>query len=115
MDLDKDIAYDESFSCPQLYQRIIVAADGKVLMCSNDEENMNVIGNLYKENLYDIWHGEKLREIRELMKKPCGFKDIPVCNKCYLPREMEENEKTYINGREIVIKNYKGRSQKIGE
>ena len=115
LDLDKDIAYDESFSCPQLYQRIIVAADGKVLMCSNDEENMNVIGNLYKENLYDIWHGEKLREIRELMKKPCGFKDIPVCNKCYLPREMEENEKTYINGREIVIKNYKGRSQKIGE
>lgn len=115
LDLDKEIVYDESFSCPQLYQRIIVAADGKVLMCSNDEENMNIIGDLYKEKLYDIWHGEKLNNIRKVMKMPCGFKEIPVCRKCYLPRATDENEKAYVNGREIIIKNYTGRSQKIGE
>ncbi len=115
LDHDTDIVYDEDFSCPQLYQRIVVAADGKALMCSNDEENMNVIGDLNKENLYDIWHGEKLEEARNMMKKQGGFKNIPVCRKCYLPRKMEENEKAYVNGREIIIKNYVGRSQKIGE
>lgn len=115
LDHDTDIAYDEHFSCPQLYQRIIVAADGKVLMCSNDEENMNVIGDLNEENLYDIWHGERLQNIRKIMKAPCGFKKIPVCKKCYLPRDTEEREKAYVNGRKIIIKNYKGRSQKIGE
>lgn len=115
LDNDKDIVYDEKFSCPQLYQRIIVAADGKVLMCSNDEENGNIIGDLNKENLYDIWHGEKLEKIRDTMKEQGGFKNISVCRKCYLPRETEENEKAYVNGREIIIKNYTGRSQRIGE
>ncbi|MDD7333708.1 MAG: radical SAM protein [Lachnospiraceae bacterium] len=115
LDNDVDIVYDEDFSCPQLYQRIIIAADGQVLMCSNDEENMNVIGNANIENIYDIWHGEKLHKIREQHKNPCGFKDIPVCRKCYLPRKTEENEEACINGRRIVIKNYIGRSQKIGE
>ena len=115
LDNDTDIVYDEDFSCPQLYQRIIVAADGKALMCSNDEENMNVIGDLNEESLYSIWHGEKLETIRKEMKKKCGFKNIPVCKKCYLPRATENNEKTYVNGREITIKNYIGRTQEIGE
>lgn len=115
LDNDEDIVYDESFSCPQLYQRIIVAADGQVLMCSNDEENMNVIGNANIENIYDIWHGEKLQKIREQHKLPCGFKNISVCRKCYLPRKTEENEEAFVNGRKIIIKNYIGRSQKIGE
>lgn len=115
LDHDEDIIYDENFSCPQLYQRIIVSADGKVLMCSNDEENRNVIGDLNRERLYDIWHGEKMEEIRKTMKQPCGFKGIPVCRKCYLPRATEDNETAYVNGRKIVIKNYIGRSQKIGE
>lgn len=115
LDNDTDIVYEEDFSCPQLYQRIIVAADGQVLMCSNDEENMNVIGNLNKENLYDIWHGDKLQTVRELHKKQSGFKEIPVCRKCYLPRATVENEEAIVNGRKIIIKNYVGRSQKIGE
>lgn len=115
LDHDTDIVYDEDFSCPQIYQRIIVASDGKVLMCSNDEENMNVIGDLSQENLYDIWHGEKLEAVRKAMKTPGGFKSLDVCKKCYLPRKTEENEKVYVNGRKIIIKNYVGRSQEIGE
>lgn len=115
LDHDTDIVYDEDFSCPQLYQRIIIAADGKALMCSNDEENMNVIGDLNKESLYDVWHGKKLEDVRKVMKMPGGFKKLDVCKKCYLPRKTEENEKIFVNGREIIIKNYVGRSQKIGE
>ncbi len=115
LDNDENIVYDDTFSCPQLYQRIIIAADGQVLMCSNDEENMNVIGDANIESVYDIWHGEKLQEMREKHKTPCGFKDIPVCRKCYLPRKTEDNEEAYVNGRKIIIQNYVGRSQNIGE
>lgn len=115
LDNDTNIVYDEDFSCPQLYQRIIVAADGQVLMCSNDEENMNVIGNANSEKIYDIWHGDNLQKAREIHKNPCGFKDIPVCRKCYLPRKTADNEEAYLNGRKIIIKNYIGRSQNIGE
>lgn len=115
LDNDEDIVYDENFSCPQLYQRIIIAADGQVLMCSNDEENMNVIGDIKHEKLYDIWHGKRLQEVRDKHKEKGGFKEIAVCRKCYLPRATEENEEVIVNGRKIIIKNYIGRSQKIGE
>lgn len=115
LDNDTDIVYDEAFSCPQLYQRIIVAADGQVLMCSNDEENMNVIGDLKLERIYDIWHGDKLQAVRKQHKQRGGFKEIPVCRKCYLPRATEDNEEAVVNGRKIIIKNYIGRSQKVGE
>lgn len=114
LDNDEDIVYEEDFCCPQHYQRIIVASDGQVLMCSNDEENMQVIGNRYNQTIYEIWHGDILNEIRELHKEG-RFKEIPVCRKCYLPRATEDNEKAYVNGREIIIKNYVGRSQVIGE
>lgn len=115
LDNDEEIVYEEDFSCPQLYQRIIVAADGQVLMCSNDEDNMQVIGDLNKETIHGIWHGEKLTKMRNLHKEKDGFKNIDVCKKCYLPRATEDSERAIVNGREIIIKNYIGRSQKIGE
>ncbi len=115
LDQDTDIVYDEKFSCPQLYQRLVVTADGKALLCSNDEENMQVIGDLTRETIYDVWHGSRLEEIRKLHKKTGGFKQIPVCRKCYLPRATHENEVCVVRGRKIAIPNYIGRSQKIGE
>lgn len=114
LDNDNDIIYEENFSCPQLYQRIIVAADGKVLMCANDEDNMGIVGNLHEESLYNIWHGEKLQKIRDIHKQEAGFKQLPICRKCFLPRATEDNEEATLNGRKIIIKNYVGRTQEIG-
>ena len=114
LDKDTDIVYEENFACPQIYQRIFIASDGKALMCANDETNMNVIGDLSKESVYEVWHGEGLQKVRDTHKREKGFLEVPVCRKCYLPR-VTEDEITYLNGRKIIVKNYIGRSQKIGE
>ena len=89
---DIDIVYIDNFSCPQLYQRLVVGADGSVMMCSNDEENDNVIGNANNETIYSIWHGKTLNDIRELHKKQDGYKNLDICKKCYLPRKTESSE-----------------------
>ncbi len=115
LDNDSDIVYVDGFSCPQLYQRLIVAADGQVMACSNDEDNMNVIGNILNESVYSIWHGENLTKMRELHKQENGFKQCEVCRKCYLPRATEDNETAVVNGRTFTIKNYIGRPQEIGK
>lgn len=114
LDNDSDIIYEEDFVCPQLYQRIVVASNGQVFMCSNDEESMNPIGNMKSQTIYDIWHGERLNEIRKKHENG-DFKSIPLCRKCYLPRATEDNECAILNGRKIVIKNYIGRNQAIGK
>ena len=112
---DGDIIYVENFSCPQLYQRMVIGADGYAMMCSNDEEGDYIIGNVYKETVREIWHGNKLNKAREIHKRENGFLEFSVCKKCYLPRAIEAIEKSEVNGREFAILNYINRSQYIGE
>jgi radical SAM protein with 4Fe4S-binding SPASM domain len=112
---DSDIVYVNNFSCPQLYQRIVVGADGSVMMCSNDEENDHIIGDANKQTIYSIWHGKTLNKVRELHLKQDGYKKLDVCKRCYLPRETEINESSEVNGRKFNILNYVNRKQKIGE
>jgi len=112
---DDDIVYLNEFHCPQHYQRLVIGADGIAMMCSNDEQGSEPVGDANLQSIRDIWHGDKLRAMREKHQQPAGFKDIEVCRKCYLPRRTEDSEKAVINGREIVIENYVNRKQKVGE
>ena len=101
-----DKVFIDEFHCPMLYQRLVVVADGLVMMCSNDEENAYTIGDANNEMIYDIWHGVKLNNVRELHKKENGYKKLQVCKNCYLPVETEDGEKTVVNGRQIIVRNY---------
>jgi len=112
---DTDIQYIDNFVCPQLYQRLVIGADGSAMMCSNDEENEHVLGDINKVSIYSIWHGEKLNNVRKLHLKKNGFKCSSVCRKCYIPREIESKETSNVNGREFSILNYVNRPQNLGD
>jgi MoaA/NifB/PqqE/SkfB family radical SAM enzyme len=115
LSVDKDIVYVDNFICPQHYQRIVVGADGLAMMCSNDEENTVVVGDANIESIFSVWHGKELNRIREIQLEKEGFKKIPVCLKCYLPRKTIDAERKIVNGREIIVKNYINRTQEIGQ
>lgn len=112
---DSDIVYVDNFSCPQLYQRLVIGADGSVMMCSNDEENDHIIGNANNQTVYEIWHGEALNKVREVHKQKDGYKNLDVCKRCYLPRATESSEISEVNGREFDVLNYVNRAQNVGE
>jgi len=112
---DTDIVFEENFSCPQLYERLFVSSSGEVMMCNSDEYGEEVVGNANNETIHDIWHGKKLNRIREIHKKRNGFKEIPVCTKCFFPRKTEVNESAQVNGREILVENYVNRIQEVGK
>lgn len=99
------ILYEEHFSCPQIYQRLVVGADGQVMMCANDESNEHVVGNAWEETIHEIWHGEKLQRVRDLHQVDEGFKQIPVCRRCYLPR-MTYEDRVVLPNRTLVVRNY---------
>jgi len=111
---DTDIEYLEDFSCPQQYQRLVIGADGLVMKCSNDEENREVIGNAYNETVHQIWHGEKMKRVREMQKQPRGFMQSAVCRRCYLPRKTDD-ETSSVGARTFIIKNYTRRIQVVGQ
>ena len=112
---DNEIIYEENFACPQLYQRIIVGSDGKVLMCSNDEEGKEVIGDAYEESIYNLWHSEKLNYFRNIHNQKDGFKKIDLCKQCFYPRKAVVDEKASVGDRTILIENYINRKQNVGE
>ena len=114
-DSESQIEYIENFSCPQLYQRVVVGSDGKVMLCSMDEEGDHIVGDANLQTIYEIWHGEKMSKAREMHSKKNGFKDIEICKRCCIPRKMEQNETAKIEDREISIYNYTNRAQKVGQ
>lgn len=114
-DKSEDIIYEEGFICPQPYQRLVIASNGRALMCANDEEGVSVVGDARRQTIHDIWHGKELNRIRHMHERQNRFFDIPACKKCYLPRKTEEIELASVNGRKFAIPNYVNRGQVIGE
>jgi len=112
---DGDILYEESFSCPQLYERVFVSSTGEVMMCNSDEYGEQIIGDAWKQTIHEIWHGEKLTRMRELHAKPRGFLEVLICKRCYYPRKTHVDESAVVEGRIIHIENYINRRQEIGE
>jgi radical SAM protein with 4Fe4S-binding SPASM domain len=71
-------------ACPQIWQRIIVTWDGKVVMCCRDWESENVLGTLdYSagKDLEYFWRGEKINNIRRLHLEN-KLDNITACSKC---------------------------------
>jgi radical SAM protein with 4Fe4S-binding SPASM domain len=110
---DNEIEYLEDFSCPQQYQRLVIGADGLVMKCSNDEENVETVGDATKQTVHEIWHGEKMTKVREMHKEVRGFLKSEICRKCYLPRKTSE-EVTKVKDRKLIVRNYTKRSQIVG-
>lgn len=112
---DTQIVYEENFACPQLYQRLVVGSDGKVMMCANDEDGQYIVGNAYEQTIHQIWHGEPMTRARAIHDRPDGFKEIAVCRMCYYPRKAVPDETAVVDGRAITIENYVNRAQEVGK
>ena len=112
---DVEIDYIDNFSCPQLYQRLVVGSDGNVLMCSMDDDGERLIGNANFQSIHEIWHGKLMNDVRNIHAKKDGFKEIDVCRKCHIPRQIDRNEIAQVGNRKIIIENYKNRAQEVGE
>lgn len=110
---DEDIAYEDNFICPVLYQRLAISSDGIVLLCSNDEFNEHTIGNVNTETIYSIWHGEKLKKAREIHERHEGVKLLAPCKQCYLPRKTKPVT-GYVGHKKIVIDKYINRPDEVG-
>ena len=111
-DEEDKILYHDDFTCPQLFQRLTIGADGLVMLCANDELGEHIIGNANQQTIHDIWHGKPMVEAREKQIKH-QWRDIEPCRRCYLPRRTEPRPIS-IAGYQLSIENYINRAQKVG-
>ena len=57
---------DSSWSCPQLWQRMVVACDGTIIPCNEDHKAIMRLGNAKDTNIKDIWTSANLNRIRAI-------------------------------------------------
>jgi molybdenum cofactor biosynthesis enzyme MoaA len=50
--------------CRRLMEQIYILSDGRMLQCCADWEQRSVMGDLTRESLADIWHGERYSDYR---------------------------------------------------
>jgi radical SAM protein with 4Fe4S-binding SPASM domain len=74
------VSYGDA-KCALLYEQMVVRPDGKVSLCCNDPKGKCTLGDLSKESIQDVWHGEEYNRIRELLYKN-GRKGFWHCEYC---------------------------------
>lgn len=77
----KPSARPVSYLCGYPWRSVVVLWDGRVVPCCRDSDAALVLGDLTKQTLEEIWQGEEVRRLREMLKKkdvPCGH----LCDGC---------------------------------
>lgn len=110
---DKDVAFIPDFTCPYLWQRMSIGADGNILMCQCDDMEEHLLGNAAKDSLYDVWNGKELNRIREIHIKHRGYLELRPCRHCTYPRCKEIKGEVKVENRFIKIEKYAGRKDSI--
>lgn len=62
---------ESEFVCPYLFLRLTVSWNGKVYPCpfvehSTEKDENALLGDINQGSLYDIWHGDKLENLRQM-------------------------------------------------
>ncbi len=67
--------------CPQVWQRLIIAFDGKAIICCRDWDSHHVVGNFNRSSVEEIWKGKALETIRQIHRER-RLDDMTACRSC---------------------------------
>ena len=67
--------------CYKLWQTLNVHWNGQVPLCCMDYNTDIVLGDLNEQTLQEVWHGDKLKQIREIHINQ-EYEKMPICQKC---------------------------------
>ena len=68
--------------CPQVFKAMQIHGNGDVTSCCIDFARRNIGGNLNENDLYEIWHGEKIKALQQkhLAMQKDTFKPCSECS-----------------------------------
>ena len=82
--------------CFYPFYKLLIDYNGDALFCSNDWGRKIIVGNVLKEDIKDIWLGEKLNNIRKKLANK--DRSHSPCNTCSIDGEMHGQKSfNYLN------------------
>jgi molybdenum cofactor biosynthesis enzyme MoaA len=73
--------------CQRLMEQIYILHDGRMVQCCADWEQRSVMGDLRRESLANIWHGERYTDYRR--RFAAGDIEGMICARCL--KQVEQN------------------------
>ena len=70
--------------CPYPWTSFHIASNGDVVACGRDLRRQTILGNILRQSLQEIWHGDPYRQLRMNLAQRTPWKSI-VCNGCDMP------------------------------
>ena len=70
------------YPCEHFYSAMSIAWDGRVVGCSADLNGRQILGDLNKQSIMEIWNGEQYR-LHRRMQKQKRYKELPLCAECH--------------------------------
>lgn len=67
--------------CIRLWSHMLIFRNGDVPLCCQDYDGIYLLGNVRRQSIQEIWHGEILNRYRMLHEKG-AFDEIPICKVC---------------------------------
>lgn len=71
--------------CNYPWRTMVILHDGRVVTCCLDYNGLQVMGNVNKQTIEEIWNGDAYQKARESFKG-LDYGDYPVCGKCDIIR-----------------------------
>lgn len=86
-----------SGKCYLPFYKLVIDWDGSVLLCCNDWFRRHKgFGNINKDSLSDIWHGDEFKKVRGELS--CGKRTGPSCKNCSIDGTIIGKESVEILG-----------------
>jgi radical SAM protein with 4Fe4S-binding SPASM domain len=67
-------------TCPWIYYSIAIHVNGDVVPCCRDPKGEEVMGNIFRQDLDEIWNGERYRNLRARIHSDQGA--VGICKLC---------------------------------
>jgi GTP 3',8-cyclase len=78
----KPLSEPLALPCYSPTDKLTIAVNGDVLVCCNDPERSQVMGNVGRESLSAIWNSAAFIRIRKLLQSGNRRDASPICRKC---------------------------------
>lgn len=67
--------------CDRPLDQMVISSNGDVIICCRDWRYENILGNVYEDNLYDIWHSDKMKSVQNSIIMQ-DYNNIDCCRDC---------------------------------
>lgn len=67
--------------CRQMYNNINILVNGDVCLCCFDYDGREILGNLKRQSIQEVWLGKQFQIRRERLRKRL-FSELPLCRNC---------------------------------